>query len=84
VHPDCGADLIGALDALMTLTPQTLERWPGLTEAVHWLVDDTWWDERDMAESIRFTAYLRHERWSDVRSAAASAHRLLIVRNCQG
>ena len=50
--PGLRADLVVALDVLMTLTPQTVERWPGLTEAVHWLVDDTWWDQRDVAESI--------------------------------
>jgi hypothetical protein len=28
----------------MTLTTRSVESWPGLTEAVHWLVDDTGWD----------------------------------------
>jgi hypothetical protein len=50
--PGLRAGLVEALDALMMLTPQTVGRWPGLTEAVHWLVDDTWWDQRDVAESI--------------------------------
>lgn len=53
--PGTRADIVVALDLLVTLTPETTERWPGLTEAVHWLVDDTFWDERDVAESIGWT-----------------------------
>ncbi|MFS8104643.1 hypothetical protein LFM09_46830 [Lentzea alba] len=58
--PDRRGDIIDALDVLMTITPETVERWPGLTEAVHWLVDDTFWDQRDAAESIGWT--LRDEQ----------------------
>jgi hypothetical protein len=28
------------------------DRWPDLTNAIHWLVDDTWWDQHDPAESL--------------------------------
>ncbi|MGW6443862.1 SCO4402 family protein [Lentzea sp. NPDC055074] len=53
--PGIRADIVAALDVLVTVTPETVERWPGLTEAVHWLVDDTFWDEGDVAESIGWT-----------------------------
>lgn len=42
--PGRRADIINALTVLATVTPATLHQWPGLTEAVHWLVDDTGWD----------------------------------------
>lgn len=27
-------------------------RWPDLRNAVHWVVDDTWWDHQNAADSI--------------------------------
>jgi hypothetical protein len=35
-------------------------RWPDVTNAVHWLVDDTWWDAQDPGTSIG--TILRNER----------------------
>jgi len=55
--PDRRADVINALDVLAA-DPPVLDpgahdpRTPGLEDAVHWLVDDTFWDLRDPAESI--------------------------------
>lgn len=37
-------DITTALGVLVDLRPGSTD-WPGLTEAVHWLIDDTWWDE---------------------------------------
>lgn len=37
-------DILSALTVLATITPATLHHWPGLTEAIHWLIDDTGWD----------------------------------------
>ena len=58
--PGRRGDLIVALDVLATLSPARVEQWPGLTEAVHWLVDDTAWDEYDVAGSIGWS--LRDEQ----------------------
>ncbi|MEU4366689.1 SCO4402 family protein [Micromonospora chersina] len=44
--PERRADIITALSILASLRPHTPTSWPGLTEAVHWLVDDTFWDQR--------------------------------------
>ncbi|MEV0000693.1 hypothetical protein AB0H28_00195 [Micromonospora sp. NPDC050980] len=43
--PGRRADIITALALLATLRPHALTSWPGLTEAVHWLLDDTFWDQ---------------------------------------
>ncbi|GIF47199.1 hypothetical protein DFJ67_7177 [Asanoa ferruginea] len=43
--PDRRADIIAGLAVLVTLRAHSLMPWPGLTEAVHWLVDDTHWDQ---------------------------------------
>lgn len=52
------------------LTPSGMDpRWPSLTEAIHWLVDDTWWDLRDPSDDVG--VYLRS-------SAEADALRLLV------
>jgi len=50
--PGMRGDIIVALDVLVTRTPETIKQWPGLTEAVHWLVDDTFWDMQDVTGSI--------------------------------
>jgi len=48
--------VVAGLDALAT--PPLLsnegwdQRWPDLTNAIHWVVDDTWWDYTDPAESV--------------------------------
>jgi hypothetical protein len=50
-------DVLEALDFLSTSVPPLGadgrdHRWPNLTEAVHWLIDDTGWDTRDPAEDV--------------------------------
>jgi hypothetical protein len=42
--PGRRGDVINSLFILMTLTTRSVESWPDLTAAVHWLVDDTFWD----------------------------------------
>ena len=53
---DRRADVLAALDALGKLPGAgydvTRPPEPTLTDAVHWLVDDTWWDVRDLRQSI--------------------------------
>lgn len=49
-------DVLAGLEALAA-EPQVDEtgrdpRWPDPTNAVHWVVDDTWWDHSDPRESI--------------------------------
>jgi hypothetical protein len=48
--PDRREDVLNALDILASPNPSA--EWPTLTEAVHWLVDDTFWDVRDPVEDI--------------------------------
>lgn len=43
-YPGRRQDIIGSLRVLMAINPATVGEWPGLTDAVHWLVDDTGWD----------------------------------------
>jgi hypothetical protein len=63
--PDWRGDVLNALDVLAS-EPLELQgdepdpRWPDLTNAIHWLVDDTWWDHHDPRESIGLI--LRDER----------------------
>lgn len=49
-------DVLVALDFLAADPPRLAAcpdmHWPDRRNAVHWLVDDTWWDHRDPAESI--------------------------------
>ncbi|GAB7045541.1 SCO4402 family protein [Catenuloplanes indicus] len=45
VLPGRRADIIDALSVLAKLRPHETGRWPGLTEAVHWIIDDTLWDQ---------------------------------------
>jgi len=47
-------DVIDALEALARLPTADPSPRPDLTNAVHWLVDDTWWDLRPPAEHIGF------------------------------
>ncbi|MER5267588.1 hypothetical protein ABTZ99_36375 [Actinosynnema sp. NPDC002837] len=54
-YPGLRGDVIVALERFATLTPQTVEQQGGaLTDAVHWLVDDTFWDLRDPSEDIGY------------------------------
>ncbi|MEU2612825.1 hypothetical protein ABZ570_14785 [Micromonospora sp. NPDC007271] len=50
--PDRRADIINALSILATLRPHEPTPWPGLTEAVHWLIDDTFWDQHHPRHDI--------------------------------
>ncbi len=50
--PDRRADIINALSILATLRPHEPTSWPRLTEAVHWLIDDTFWDQRHPRDDI--------------------------------
>ena len=49
--------MISGLDALASAPPipqagQSDPRWPDLTNAVHWVLDDTSWDSQDPADSV--------------------------------
>ena len=49
--------MLAGLDTLAAEPPILNEhgsdpRWPDLTNAVHWVVDDTWWDDEDPSDSI--------------------------------
>lgn len=54
--PDRRLDVLNALDTLAADPPEMVDgadpRWPSVTDAVHWLVDDTWWDHDDPIESV--------------------------------
>ena len=54
--PDRRADVLAGLDVLaaapVASDPGLDGRWPDLTNAVHWVVDDTFWDRQDPAASI--------------------------------
>jgi hypothetical protein len=50
--PHWRADVIEALAILVTLQPPGPMSWPGLTEAVHWLVDDTFWDQTSPSRHV--------------------------------
>ncbi|MFD1046221.1 hypothetical protein ACFQ1S_11955 [Kibdelosporangium lantanae] len=47
-------DIVEALDALATITPDSPPRWPDFTNAIHWLVDDTSWDRYQELGDERF------------------------------
>jgi hypothetical protein len=55
--PERRADVKAAVE-LLAAEPPVLQaagmdpRWPDLTNAVHWLVDDTWWDQTDPASAV--------------------------------
>jgi hypothetical protein len=55
--PDRRADVINGLDTLASTPPalhadQRDPRWPDLKNAIHWVVDDTWWDHQDPADYV--------------------------------
>jgi hypothetical protein len=64
--PDRRTDVLNALE-LMSAGPPLLasddsdNRWPNLTNAVHWLVDDTTWDINDPSESVGLILLNEHE-----------------------
>ena len=71
--------MINGLDTLAS-TPPALQanqrdpRWPDLKNAIHWVVDDTWWDHQDPADSVGLI--LRDES----EAAAVRAVVTLVVR----
>jgi hypothetical protein len=67
--PDHREDVLNALDILASPNPSA--EWPTLTEAVHWVVDDTSWDVRDPAEDIGALLIDEHEV-AAVRSAVSA------------
>lgn len=55
--PDRRGDVLCALEVLASQPPgidgdERDPRWPDLTNAVHWLVDDTGWDNHDPSQSV--------------------------------
>lgn len=54
--PGRRADVVAGLEVLAAEPPPAAgardRRWPPLTDAVHWVVDDTWWDQRPPADDI--------------------------------
>ncbi|MEW2331817.1 hypothetical protein AB0880_28940 [Micromonospora chersina] len=50
--PDRRTDIINALSILAALHSHETTSWPGLTEAVHWLIDDTFWDRHHPCNDI--------------------------------
>jgi len=55
--PGQRGDVLAALELLSSAPPALTQhgadpRWPDVGNAVHWLVDDTWWDLKDPVESI--------------------------------
>lgn len=58
-RPDRREDVLKALDILASPNPSA--EWPTLTEAVQWLVDDTFWDVREPTEDIGALLVDEHE-----------------------
>jgi hypothetical protein len=55
--PDQRADLLNGLDVLasqpqVTVPIGTDDRWPDLTNAVYWIVDNIWWASREPHGSV--------------------------------
>jgi hypothetical protein len=50
--PDRRADVVAAQRRLADISPSDAGRWPDLANVVHWLVDDTSWDDRPSAQDI--------------------------------
>lgn len=55
--PGRRADVMNALDVLAAFRPELTDdgkdpRWPDVTVAVHWLVDDTGWEVQDPVASV--------------------------------
>ena len=75
--PDRRADVLAALDCLASAPPELSgdeadPRWADLTNAVHWLVDDTWWDQRDPRADIGLI--LANESEADATRAVVALH----------
>jgi hypothetical protein len=56
-YPDRRGDVLNARDVLAAEPPSLTDdendpRWPDLKNSVHWLVDDTFWDQFDPRDSI--------------------------------
>ena len=85
-YPDRREDVLNALGLLATEVSQLngaeqeSTRWPDLTAAVHWFVDDTAWDVHDSAESVG--AILRDDVEADAMRAVVAA--VIAVSDRQG
>jgi hypothetical protein len=71
-RPDRREDVLNALECLAADPPRLSgsevdPRWPNVTDAIHWLIDDTSWDGTDPSESIGWTLH-------DEREASAVRH----------
>ncbi len=54
-YPGLRGDVVAALELFAELDREAVEQRIGaLTNAVHWLVDDTFWDMRDPSEDIGY------------------------------
>ena len=51
-YPDRRDDVVAALERLAAIDRSTVSDWPDLTNSVHWLVDDTFWDVRPASSDI--------------------------------
>lgn len=75
-YPSRRQEILDALDVLAAQPPELADaehdrRWPGVTEAVHWLVDDTAWDLDGPARSIGYI--LRDEKEAELISVVVQA-----------
>lgn len=50
--PGRRGDIVAALERLATISPSSLNEWPDLKNAIHCLVDDTFWDEHPPSQEI--------------------------------
>lgn len=82
--PDQRRDVVNGLDIMAADRVLDAEgedrRWPDLTDAVHWVVDDTFWDSRDRAESIGTILVDREE----AQAVADVAETVVIISNRAG
>lgn len=83
--PDRREDVLKALDVLASIPPAlgasgSDPRWPDMTNAVHWLVDDTGWDHGDSVEQSIGTI-LRDKREAVVVQRAVAA--VMACRNAK-
>ncbi|WP_199725726.1 hypothetical protein [Nocardiopsis sp. Huas11] len=73
--PERRQDVLNALDVLAAEVHRAEsdrnQTTPTLTDAVHWLIDDTFWDVRDPAEDIGALLLDEHEA-NAIRSVVAS------------
>lgn len=73
--------MIDALDRLATITPANISEWPELRNAIHWLIDETWWDHHPPEEPIGLILRDRAEATSIALVVAAV---LLVLEEVSG